>query len=214
MRKLSFLLLVGMMVLAVATPISAKKGGEPGPPDKPDETPISETCHSPWWVGEYVIDDFEIVLTKDSPNACVDVLSGVAGEWIATVELGPDTVWRRPELMMVPRDAAWPSDSCGGVKRVGDAVFEVWRFPPDDDARGFEIIPTATVNACPGNDALSVGGAGVGEWAEVIERQGEEPEIVFDRTDEPHPLAFVVWSHNLRKGESVSIHVDLPPLNG
>jgi hypothetical protein len=212
MKRFSLVLLIGLMVLAGATPISAKQGGEPGPPDQEDNAPVSVTCDSPWWTGDYKVDDFDIVLTKDSPDACVDVLSGLAGEWVATVTGGPDTLWTRPELMMVPRDAAFPSDSCGGIKRVGDSVFEEWRFPPPDDARGFDIIPAATVNACPGNDAVSVGGEGVGEWGELVEREGQDPESIFVMTPEQHPLAFVVWSHNLRKGESISIHVDLPPL--
>jgi hypothetical protein len=122
MRRLAIPLLVVAMLLMGATPIAAKKGGTPGPSDQPD--PVGVTCHSPWWTGNPQTDDFEIVLTKDSPDACVDVLSGVAGEWVATVTRGPDTLWRRPELVMVPRDAAFPSDSCGGIKRVGDAVFD------------------------------------------------------------------------------------------
>jgi hypothetical protein len=200
----------------MSTPISAKKGGVPGPPDEPaDGPPVSVTCVSPWWDGDYATDDFDIVITRDHPDACVDVLSSLPGEWVATVTRGPDTIWNRAELMMVPRDAAWPSDSCGGIKRVGDSVFDSpWLFPPEDDARGFDTIPAATVNACPGNDAVSVGGDGLGEWGELVERVGQDPESVFERTGEEHPLAFVVWSHNLRKGESVSIHVDIPPLDG
>jgi hypothetical protein len=45
------------------------------------------------------------------------------------------------------------------------------------------------------------------------ERQGQEADVEFGPTNEPHPLAFVVWSHNLRKGETVLIHVDLPHLD-
>jgi len=213
MRRFSLVLLVGLMVLAGATPISAKQGGVPGPPDQEYDPPVSVTCHSPWWASDYRSDDFDIVLTKDSPDACVDVLSWLAGEWVATVAGGPDTLWKRPELMMVPRDAAFPSDSCGGIKRVGDSVFEEWRFPPPDDARGFEIIPMATINACPGNDSETLGGAGIGEWGELVERPAQEAEVISVPSNEPHPLAFVVWSHNLRKGESVLIHVDLPPLD-
>jgi hypothetical protein len=213
MKRFLFVLFVLGMVSLMAAPISAKKGGNPGPPD--DAPRVSVTCVSPWWA-DYETDDFDIVLTRDNPDACVDVLSAVAGKWVATVARGPNTLWRRPELMMVPRDAAWadwPSDSCGGIKRTGESVFGEWIFPPDDDRRGFDEIPAATVNACPGNDAVSLGGSGAGEWGELVERKGQDPEIVFERTPEQHPLAFVVWSHNLRKGESVLIHVDLPPLD-
>ena len=231
MKRFLFVGLVLVTVFLMAAPISASKGGVPGPPEKPaDGPPVSATCFSPWWA-DVEFDDFDIVLTRDHPDACVDVLSQWPGEWVATVTRGPDTIWSRSELMMVPRDTAWPSDSCGGMKRIGDSVFEEWRFPPADDARGFLEVPAATVNACPGNAALP-GGNDVGEWQERVERAANvedftdfdqvklslgpvvETEIVQEATGEVHPLAFVVWSHNLRKGESVSIHVDIPPPGG
>jgi hypothetical protein len=96
------------------------------------------------------------------------------------------------------------------------------------DEREFVDVPAATVNACPGWDATPVGGDGVGELGELVERaagigefstfeqvlasEGDPVEtvVVTTPTGEIHPLAFVVWSHNLRKGDRIRIHVDLP----
>ena len=61
------------------------------------------------------------------------------------------------------------------------------------------------------------GGNGVGEFPETVERRESEgdgiaeTEIVQEATGEVHPLAFVVWSHNLKKGDKIAIHVNLPP---
>lgn len=213
MRRILVVFLALATLTLMALPGTAKKGGIPGPPDKPDDPPpVSVTCVSPWWA-DYETDDFDIVLTGDQPDSCVDVLTDTEGLWVATVTRGPDTIWRRPELMMVPRDAAWPSDSCGGIKRVGESVFDQdWVFPPADDPRGFTTIPAATVNACPGWDAMPAGGNGIGEWGELVEYEFGDPVKEYKATGELHPLAFVVWSHNLRKGEIVFIHIDLPPL--
>lgn len=214
MKRLWIVMLALAIVPLLTMPAAAKKGGIPGPPDKPDdEPPVSVTCVSPWWDGDFKTDDFDIVLTRDQPDACVDVLTETETIWVATVTLEPDTTWKRPELMMVPRDAAWLSDSCGGIKRVGDSVFDPWVFPAWDE-REFTIIPKATVNACPGWDAATVGGEGIGEFSEFVEFEDGSPSQTIRGPDPTisHPLAFVVWSHNLRKGETVNIHVDVQPV--
>lgn len=135
MKRLWVVMLVLALVPLMATPTWAEKGGIPGPPDKPDnpndEPRVSVTCVSPWWEGDFKTGDFDIYLDRNNPDACVDVLTESAGQWEVTVTL-EEGIWRKPELMMVPRDAAWadwPSDSCGGEKRVGDAVYDnPWVF--------------------------------------------------------------------------------------
>jgi hypothetical protein len=237
MKRLWVVMLVLAMVPLMATPTWAEKGGTPGPPDKPgnpnDEPRVSVTCVSPWWAGHFFeTGDFDIYLDRNNPDACVDVFTQTAGKWKVTVTL-EEGIWRKPELMLMPRDAAWadwPSDSCGGEKRFGDAVYGEWELPPAWDERGFDVVPVATVNACPGWDAETVGGDGIGDWGELVERAAgiddyndfgqvlasEGPPVqtvvVTTKTGEIHPLAFVVWSHNLRKGDRIRIHVDLPPL--
>lgn len=220
MRRFSIMLLVLAMVLLAAAPASAKKGGIPGPPDR--EPVAGTTCVSPWWDGDIQdsnndgwSDDFTIILDKDNPGACVDVLTEFAGVWTVTVEVLAGDAPRA--LTIVPRDAVAPGDSCGGEGRRGPSVTEPWILPHPDDPRGFAVIPAATVNACPGNDE-----GGVGEFAETVERDVhvddvvnsdgvvDETEILMEATGEVHPLVFLVFSQGLKKTDSIAIHVTLP----
>jgi len=83
MRRILVVTLALATLTLIALPGTAKKGGIPGPPDKPDdEPPVSVTCVSPWWDGDFETDDFDIVLTRDQPDACVDVLTNTEGLWV------------------------------------------------------------------------------------------------------------------------------------
>jgi len=216
MKRLSIVLLALATALLVAIPASAKKGGTPGPPDR--EPLAGTTCESPWWDGDIKVDDFEIILDAGHPDACIDVLTEFAGQWKVTVrDLAGDGL---RSLLLVPRDAVAPGDSCGGERRRNAAVYDDWTLPhPDDprewlprDASGVPIIPAATVNACPGDDE-----AGIGLFAETVEWDingdgvVDENDTTMEATGDPHPLALLVFSSGLRKGDQIVIHVDLPP---
>jgi len=222
MKRLLIILLALATALLFAVPASAKKGGIPGPPDPEPEPPNVTTCVSPWWDGDIMdsdedgfSDDFTLILDAVNEGACVDVLTEFAGQWFVTVELlegkGPRSV------LIVPRDGT-PGDSCGGYRLRGDAVYDLWTLPhPEDpreqllrDSNGVPLIPVATVNACPGNDE-----AGVGFFGELIERDTDddgdvdETVAVMERTDEPHPLALLVFT-GLKGDDRIAVHVDLP----
>ena len=204
MRRIVMLTLTLALVLLIAVPAFAKKDKPPVPPA--GEPIPGTTCVSPWWEGDIHdtdedgwSNDFEIVLTADEPDACIDVLTKVSGIWNITVE-GEGA----RAMTIVPRDAYAPGDSCGGEQRRGDAVYESWTLPHPDDAR-FDVIPASTVNACPDDDE-----SGIGYFAETIERPSGDVEIVSIPTDEVHPLALLVFSQGLRRNGTVTVSVDLP----
>ena len=212
-----FLLIVGAMLIAVAPIASAGKPDcEADPshpsckPDRPDDEPAAgTTCVSPWWAGDVRTDDFTITLGPDQTDACVDVLTEHAGPWLITV-----TGSGARSLLIVPRDAYAPGDSCGGVRLPRDQIYSTFPLPHWEDPR-FDEIPVATVNACPGDDP-----EGIGEFAETVERDlngdgtVDETEIVMESTGEPHPLALLVFSSgSKRPAYQLIIEVDLPPLS-
>lgn len=206
MRKLMIVLLALATALAIAAPAAAKKPDNPGKPGG-DEPLAGTTCVRP---PSLVTTDFiSFELSEGGPeDACFDVLTTLAGVWHATVTpVTPDA--RVRTMTIVPRDAYAPGDSCGGEGRRGwDAIQAPWEFPHPDDPR-FDVIPAATVNACPGDDP-----GGVGQFAETLDTFDDEGNLVFSEAvmdpdpDTPHPLAFLVFTQGLRG--TVRIDVDLP----
>lgn len=130
-------------------------------------------------------------------------------------------------MLLIPRDAYAPGDSCGGVRLRGDAIYGApIPLPYFEDLNGnlvqdpdewgdtrFSEIPLATVNACPGN-ADPDGPNPDGEFAELIERLVDGEIVVteeWEKREEVHPLAFIVSSSGLKKvGDKLIIRVDLP----
>ena len=147
-------------------------------------------------------------LDAGNDGTCIDILTDAEGTWNVTVEVTGGDGART--MTIVPRDAVGPGDSCGGQQRRGTSVYDPWVLPHPDDPR-FDVIPVATVNACPGDDE-----AGVGSFAETVERLVDgviETEIVYEPTDEAHPLALLIFTQGIRRADQVTVTVDLPEGN-
>ena len=221
MKRLLIILLALATALLFTVPAGAKKPDKPGKPDP--EPNAGTTCVTPWWSGDIKdtdedgwSNDFTLILDADHPDACIDVLTKVEGQWKVTVrDLAGDGL---RSLLLVPRDAVAPGDSCGGERRRNAAVYDDWTLPHPDDPRewlprasGVPIIAAATVNSCPGDDE-----AGVGFFAETVEwdinNDGvvDENDTTMEATGDPHPLALLVFTSGLKRSDVVAIHVDLP----
>jgi hypothetical protein len=227
-KMLMTLVALAALLVMTAAPTVAKKPDNPGKPEPAAGGGV--TCSRadldiPWWHPDADVktDDFQIILDKDNPDACVDVIPPAAGRWFVTVtKEGAGT----RSLLLIPRDAIAPGDSCGGVRLLGEDIYATPIPLPyfedldgdrvqDSDESGdtrFSFIPLATINACPG-DADPDGPNPDGQNSELVERL-ENGEIVlteeWSKTDEVHPLAFLVFSRLKKAGDRIIIDVDLP----
>jgi hypothetical protein len=218
------LTIIGIAALMTITSVAlGAPGGSPGKPDKPAEEPIagltctqnSDGTGTPWYLNPDIkYDDFSFVLDRDTSHECFDVIPPEAGIWRVTVTAtGSGT----RSLTIVPRDSVGPGDSCGGVQLRGDAIYAGDIALPDPSDTRFDdfnggVIPLATVNACLGN--ADFGAGETGEFSELVDRAGVLTIEHDPIPGEVHPLALQAFAGSFKRGSSILVEVDLPPLDG
>lgn len=228
MKRFWIVLMAVAVAMVVAVPVNAAKPCDSNPAhpscnsgdDEPTDLLAGTTCNPLWWDTDFKDKDFTVVLTADNSDACIDVIPPAAGRWWVTVT-ATGQISRNPSLLLVPRDAVGPGDSCGGVSLRRDVIFDPIPLPYFEDLNGnreqdlgeegdprFTVIPEATVNACLGN--ADPGSLYQGDFAELVEREGQLDEIVLGPTEEVHPLAFQIFAGGLRGTGTLTVSVDLP----
>ena len=100
-RSTGILLAVAMLILGLAAPATAKKGGHPGPPSGSGLEVTVEPRGVFMWansVGDQIL--FDITVTNSSGEDLTDVLITFEGEPLATVDLARNQSWESAYIYM------------------------------------------------------------------------------------------------------------------
>ena len=175
-------LLAIAVLLTLAMPALAAKGGNGGKPDRP---PLGgTTCAEDGSASD--IED--LALMGRGASACVDVSDVNPGPWDVTVNVEKGTL---KSLLVILRDSVSPGDVCGEPINLRGNI----SAPESFTLEGFTLEGAAGdyVNAC---------GVGWAEWVDGVYYDTVEPTL-------QSPLALLVFTRGSADLE-LTLDVDLP----